>query len=87
VRVLSFNIFFVVIGNVAGIHRLGAKGYDRSVLAVTGIAAILYVVFFPLIISRAGIVAGAWGLLAIEVFVGLGLFLIALIVKNKGLKI
>lgn len=87
VRVLSFNIFFVVIGNVAGIHWLGAKGYDRSVLAVTGIAAILYVVFFPLIISRAGIVAGAWGLLAIEVFVGLGLFLIALIVKNKGLKI
>ena len=35
VRILSFSIFFVVLGNIAGIHWLVARGYDRSVFFVT----------------------------------------------------
>ncbi len=86
VRILSVSMFFVVVGNVAGIHWLGARGYDRSVLLVTGAAAVMYVIFFPVQILIDGAVGGAWVLLFIEIFVGGGLLLMALLIYKKRIK-
>tara|TARA_B100000965_G_scaffold124917_1_gene103652 strand:+ start:12542 stop:13738 length:1197 start_codon:yes stop_codon:yes gene_type:complete len=86
VRILSFSIFFVVLGNIAGIHWLVARGYDRSVFFVTGFAAFLYFMLFPAQVLKSGVVGGAWVLLLIETCVCVGFLLMVLRVEKKKVK-